>query len=166
MVAKVIFCLLCGSLSVGCQSSSHVPPHSGIEFKLSSPDGEAPLRPDGLFRVEGLDGSSSVHVPLTPVEPGSSSQRVELPPGSYKVSYLPVELVPSLHSLQHREPVRSSSPNAFIVVVSKGQFSTLEVHAVDAASARPVLERSALGPPRRRDQALDAAVTQPPAAAK
>jgi hypothetical protein len=166
MVAKVIFCLLCGSLSVGCQSSSHVPPNSGIEFKLSSPDGEAPLRPDGLFRVEGLDGGRSVHVPLTPVEPASSSQRIALAPGSYKVSYVPVELVPSLHSLQHREPVRNLLPNGLLVVVSKGRFSTLEVHAVDAASTHLVLERSALRPPRRREQALDAAVTQPGQPAK
>ncbi len=158
MKRQAIYSLLCASLSAGCQPSSHVPPNTGIEFRLSSSaDSEAP-RPDGVFRVEELDVRRAVHVPLTPLEVGSTTQRIELPPGPYRVSYLPVELEPALYSLRRREAVEGLSLDAFTVVVSKGTFSVVNVLAVDAAGTRPVPERPTLQKPERPPRALDAAI--------
>jgi hypothetical protein len=138
LASSLLSAFICATLSAACQPSSYVPPTSGIEFKLSSlTDREPPLRPDGLFRVEALDGRRSVHVPVTPQELGSTVQRIELPPGSYTVSYSPVELGPSLVSLRQREAVKSLSHDPFLVVVSKGRFTTINVRAVDAVGMRP-----------------------------
>lgn len=136
---KVIFGLLCASLSVGCQASTRVPLNSGIEFKLSSPEGEASLRPDGVFRIEGLNARRSVYVPVTPLDWGNAAQRIELPPGSYKVSYLPIEIEPSLTSLHRRDAVLSFSPEALVVVVSTGSFHTVNVHAIAEGRGDPAL---------------------------
>lgn len=158
MKREAVYGLLCASLSAGCQPSSHVPPNSGIDFRLSSSaDNEAP-RPDGVFRVEELDVRRAVHVPLTPLEVGSTTQRIELPAGNYRVSYLPVELEPSLKSLRRRETVKSLSLDAFVVVVSKGTFSVVNVLAVDAAGTRPLRERPTLQKPEHPPRALDAAI--------
>jgi hypothetical protein len=149
---KVIFALLGAGILVGCQASSRVPLNSGIELTLSSPDGEPPLRPDGAFRIEGLDARRRVLVPLTPVDPESAAQRIELPPGRYKVSYVPIQIEPSLSSLHRREAVLSSSPADFVVKVSQGKFSTVNVHAIDAASttaSRDRLTRRRLDQPQR-----------------
>lgn len=166
MNLNVVLGLLCAALAVSCQPSSHVPPHTGIEFKLrSSARGEPELRPDGWFRVQGTDVQRPVYVPLTPFDPPSTAQRVALPPGSYHVSYVPIELERSLSSLRRRDKVQSSSPKAFVVLVSIGKFSAVNVRAVDASSTTSSREGLPLPPIQQSEPSLDATLSQrsPPA---
>lgn len=122
-IASVFVCA-----SFACQPASYAPLDSGIDFALSatSEDG-SPLRPDGVFHVEGLDQPISLHVPAAPLEPDAALQRLELPPGSYTVSYSPTALGFNLESPRARHAVKILSQNPFVVVVSEGRFTPVEV---------------------------------------
>jgi hypothetical protein len=135
-IASVFVCA-----SFACQPSSYAPVDSGIDFKLSAQaeDG-SPLRPDGLFHVTGLDRPLSLHVPVTPAEPGAALQRLELPPGSYAVSYLPTALDFEIDPSRGRHPVKILSQNPFLVVVSEGQFTPVNVRTPEAAPAERVTQ--------------------------
>lgn len=137
---------LCVSFAAACQPSTYAPPRTGIEFELSSA-GRAGLQPDGVFRVEGLDRRVSTHVPATPLDPSERRQRIDLPPGTYSVAYVPVELHGSLTSIRARDDAKVISQNPFRVVVSDGSYTTVRVRAVDGADAK-------LGARRANDSAL------------
>lgn len=147
LLSAIISVFACASFA--CQPSSYAPLDSGIDFKLSArtEDG-SPLRPDGLFHVEGLDQPVSLHVPVTPLDPDAALQRLELPPGSYAVSYSPAPLDLQLDAPRARQPVKILSQNPFVVVVSEGQFTPIEVRTPEPARAErgtPVGGHSARG---------------------
>lgn len=131
------------SLIAACQPSSYSPVNSGIEFELrgQTKDG-SPLRPDGLFHVESLDRALSAHVPAAPYEPDAAQQRLALPPGSYSVSYSPADLDLELDGPWARQPVRHVSQNPFVVVVSEGRFTPVNVRAEEAAPSGRTTEEA------------------------
>lgn len=140
LLSTILSFSVCAGLTAACHPTSYAPLDSGIDFKLSThtEDG-SPLRPDGLFHVEGIDRPVSVYVPAAPLELDAALQRLELPPGSYTVSYLPTALESELDSLRGRHPVKVLSQNPFVVVVSEGQFAQVKVRTLEAAAGEPVI---------------------------
>jgi hypothetical protein len=137
LLSRIATVSVCACLVVACKSSSYASIKSGIDFELrgKTKDG-APLRPDGLFHVESLDRAHSAHVPVSPLEPDAAVQRLELPPGSYAVSYTPAELDFGIDGLRGRQPVTYLSQNPFVVVVSEGRFTPVSVRTEEAAPAK------------------------------
>jgi hypothetical protein len=124
------------SATAGCQPRSFAQPNSGIEIKLTGTGAE--LRPDGLLHIEGLDNRVSIHAPLAPSEPGAATQRLELPPGSYTVTYLPVEVGRTLRSMRDRAPAKIVSQNPFVVEVSRNEFKTVRVRTTEDGASDAV----------------------------
>lgn len=137
LLSAIVSVLVCAGSA--CQPSSYAPLDSGIDFRLNArtEDG-SPLRPDGLFHVEGLDQPVSLHVPAAPLEPDAALQRLELPPGSYSVSYSPAPLDLELDTPRRRQSVKILSQNPFVVVVSEGQFTPVEVRTPGPAEVERV----------------------------
>jgi hypothetical protein len=141
ILRALISLAVCASLTAACQPSSYAPLQSGIEIQLSSQTEDGlPLRPDGLFHVKALDQdqSLSLHVPASPLEPDAALQRLELPPGSYSVTYSPIELAFPRSSLRRRQAVNVVSQNPFVVVVSERKFTTIKLRTRDGSAAERI----------------------------
>src|SRR5690606_9324786 len=80
--------LLC--LAAACQPS-HYPHHrSGVDLRLRPASAAArELRPEGVLQFKGHDNDVSLYVPVAPLDPSRTAQRVGLPPGAYSVVYHP-----------------------------------------------------------------------------
>jgi hypothetical protein len=127
------------SLATACQPASYAPATSGIALNLSSEVEGGFQTVQGRLHITGLDRPLSLHVPVgLPV----LEQRLELPPGSYSVSYSPLVRrgafePPGLATMK----VLSRQP--LLLVVAKDQFTTLNVRMLDAADAELVAHAQA-----------------------
>ncbi|HKO90016.1 MAG TPA: hypothetical protein VJU61_02625 [Polyangiaceae bacterium] len=119
--------------NAACAGSPAAPANSGIDVRLNAGADTSAPRPEGVLRVQGIDNGVSAYVPVAPLDPGSNTQRVALPPGSYSVSYSPVVLEGSLGSLRNRAAAKILSANPFLIEVGDGQFLPIDVRAATGA---------------------------------
>lgn len=130
-------------INAACAGSQSRPANSGIDVRLNAGADSSAPRPEGLLRVQGIHNGVSAYVPVAPLDPGSNTQRVPLPPGSYSVSYSPVVLEGAIGSLRNRAEGKILSANPFLIEIGEGQFHAIDVRAVTGTPT------AAGGPPKR-----------------
>lgn len=131
--------LVIASITSACQPAGYARPTSGIELRMSSAVEGGTLYSQGRLRVQSLDTDRTAHVL---VGPPSHEQRVELPPGSYSVSYEPVLRPGSLGKEAVTLKVVSQNPQ--VIVVAQNKFTPINVRTIDAEQAEPALRAEAV----------------------